>query len=123
MRQRRTSRGSRGNLTRGRLPRRERKAKEAELVQWRLRLAASTQTLADLRTPEVTRIDGAEAKVTSRLAGLKQAQQQRATFFAAHTEAARRLDRIDSEVQALDVVVEGPTRGTPLGGGRMVDPP
>jgi hypothetical protein len=109
-----------GNLTRGRLPRRERREKEAELVRWRLRLAASTQTLDDLRTPEVTRIDGAEAKVTGRVVGLKEAQQQRADFFAAHPDAARRLDRIDREVQALDVVVEGPTRGER---GRVADPP
>jgi len=113
----------RGNLTSGRVPRRERRTKEAELVQWRLRLAASTQTLDDLRTPELKRIDGAEAKVTSRLAGLREAQLQRADFFAVHPEVARRLDRIDSEVQALDVVVEGPTRGAHMERGRMDDPP
>ncbi len=111
----------RGNLTSRRLPRRDRREKETELVRWRLRLAGATQTLDDLRTPERKRIDAAEAKVTSRLAGLQEAQQQRADFFATHPEAARRLDRIDGEVRALDVVVEGPARGTHSERGRAGD--
>jgi len=113
----------RGNLTSRRLPRRERKEKETELAQWRLRLAGATQTLDDLRTPELKRIDGAEAKVTSRLAGLYETQQHRAKFLASHPEAARRLDRIDGDVQALDVVVEGPARGTRLERGRVGERP
>ena len=108
----------RGNLTSRRLPRRE---KETELVRWRLRLAGSTQTLNDLRTLELKRIHEAEAKVTSRLGGLFEAQQHRADFFAGHPEAARRLDRIDGEVRALDVVVEGPARGTHSERGRAGD--
>ena len=113
----------RGNLTSRRLPRRERREKESDLVRWRLRLAGVTQTLDDLRTPERKRIDGAEVQVTSKLAGLHEAQQQRADFFATHPEAARRLDRIDCEVQALDVVLKGPARGTHLERGRMGDRP
>ena len=78
----------------GRMSRRERRTKDAELVQWRLRRAGSTQTPDDLRTPELERIDGAEAKVTSTLAGLYERQQQRADFYATHPEAARRPDRV-----------------------------
>ena len=52
------------------LPRRERRERETELVQWRFRLAGSIQTVEDLRTPELERIDRAEAKVTTRRAGL-----------------------------------------------------
>lgn len=111
------------DLANRRLPRRERRERETELVQWRFRLAGSTQTIDDLRTPELERIDRAEAKVTPRRAGLYDRQRQRAHWFASHPEAARRLDRIDREIQALDVIVEGPARATELERGQTRNRP
>jgi hypothetical protein len=112
-----------GNLDGRRLPRRERREKEGELARWRARLAGSARTVEDIHTPEAARIDGAEAKLTARLAGLHERQQQRVDWFAAHPEAARRLDRLDGEIHALDRVVEGQARGTDLGRGPMRDRP
>ncbi len=59
-----------GNLTRGRLPRRERREEESELARWRVRAAVAAKTLAEIRVPEQRHLDSDESKVGADLAGL-----------------------------------------------------
>jgi hypothetical protein len=92
-----------GNLTRGRLPRRERREKEAELARWRIRAAAAAKTLADIRMPQQRQLDRDEGKLGADLAGLHGQRNDRADWFARHPEAARRLDGIEREVETLNV--------------------
>lgn len=99
------------NLSRRRLPWRERREKETELAQWRPRLAASAKALDDIRTPERERLDKAEKTAVDRLGGLHEQREQRAVWFAGHPEAPRRLGDIDRAVDALNVAVEVPTAG------------
>lgn len=101
----------RGNLDGRRLPRRERREKETELVQCRARLVASIRTVDDIRTPESNRIDRAETMLTTKLAALEEQHERRNAWFTSHPEAARRLDRIDRAVEALSAEVDGPARG------------
>jgi conjugative relaxase-like TrwC/TraI family protein len=103
-----------GDLNNRRPPRRERREKETQLVQWHARLIASARTVQDIRTPEVKRIARAETHITGRLAGLHDQQERRADWMASHPEAARRVDRIDRELQALAVVLERPAKETDL---------
>jgi conjugative relaxase-like TrwC/TraI family protein len=97
-----------GNLTRGRLPRRERREKEAELARWRIRAAAAAKTLADIRMPEQRHLDRDERKVSADLASLHSQRDDRADWFARHPEAVRRLDAIEHEVETLNVGVDRP---------------
>jgi hypothetical protein len=111
-----------GNLDRRRLPRGEWRKRETELVQWRVQLPGAARTVDDIRTPERKQIDRDEATVASMLADLHDQRERRSDWFASHPEAARRLDRIDGEVQALDIVVEGLARGTLDGARRNAQP-
>ena len=72
-----------GNLDGRRLPRRERREKETQLVQWRARHLASARTVDDIRMPEGKRIDKAEAKVVGRLAGLYEQRELRGAWLTA----------------------------------------
>jgi hypothetical protein len=96
----------RGNLDGRRLPRRERREKEAELARWRVRHAAAAKTLDDLAAPERRRLARAEAGLASRLSGLHEQRQQRDSWFADHPEAARRLDSIERDVETLTADVD-----------------
>ena len=112
-----------GNLVGRRLPRRGRREKEAELARWRVRHAATAKALDDLVTPERRRLDKAEAKLADRLGGLDAQREQRADWFAANPDAARRIDGIERDVETLSVVVNrhgpvvnlgrGPSRNRP----------
>ncbi len=107
----------RGNLDGRRLPRRERREKEAELAQWRVRQAAAAKALDDLVTPERRRLDRAEAKLVDRLSGLHERREERDAWFARNPEAARRVDGIEHEVETLNAVVDPPTPAVSLGRG------
>ena len=103
-----------GNLAGRRLARRERRAKQMELAEWRARFSASVSTVDAIRTPERTRLDRGEAKVVARLAGLYEQRAVRNAWLSGHPEAAHRLAGIDREVEALDVVMGGPRAGHEL---------
>ncbi len=112
-----------GNLTSGRLTRRERREKETQLVHWRALLLASARTVDDIRTPEAKRIDDAVAKITSRIASLVEQQDQRSAWFTIHPGAAHRLDQLGARVQVLDATIEAPARGTQMQQGPTRDRP
>jgi DNA repair exonuclease SbcCD ATPase subunit len=106
-----------------RLSRRERRATEVELAQWRSRLTVAAKKLDDIRRLERSRLDKAEAKVTSRFVALYEQRDQRAAWSARRPEAARRLDGLDREVEALGAVVDGPVLGREQAQGPMRDRP
>jgi conjugative relaxase-like TrwC/TraI family protein len=112
-----------GNLASGRLPRRERREKEAELARWRVRHAAAAKALDSLVTPERRRLDKAEVNVTGRLSSLHEQRERRHSWFAGHPEAARRIDHIEREVETLNVVADHPGPGLAAGRGGSRDLP
>jgi hypothetical protein len=107
----------RGNLTSGRMPRRERREKEAELARWRARHAATANALGDLVAPERRRLDSAEAKITGQLSHLNEQQGQRDAWFARNPEAARRLNGIELDIETLDALAERAAAAMNLGRG------
>ncbi len=102
-------------LARGRLPRRDRRETEADLARWRSRLTAAAKRLDDISGPERRRLDQAEARLTGRLTGLYDQRDQRVEWLASHPEAARRLDSINQDVEALNRVMEGSPAGVERG--------
>lgn len=106
-----------------RLPRRERREKEAELARWRVRHAAAAKELDDLAAPERRRLDRAEANVTGRLSNLHGQRERRESWFAGHPEAARRLDSIERDVETLNLDVERPGLGVTARRGASRDLP
>ncbi|HWI04875.1 MAG TPA: hypothetical protein VNT52_13775, partial [Acidimicrobiales bacterium] len=112
-----------GSLDSRRLPRRERREKEAELARWRLRHAAAAKVLDDLVTPEHRRLDRAEAKLAGRLGGLGRSESSEPTGFADHPDAACRLDGIERDVETLSAVVHRHAPAVSLGRGPSRDWP
>ena len=112
-----------GNLTRGRLPRRERREKESELARWRIRAAAGAKTLADIRMPEERLLERDERKVDADLARLHSQRIDRSEWFASHPEAVCRLDGIEREVETLSVSADRSGAAVNLGRGAGLDRP
>ena len=122
-RPRRTSPVSGANLEGRRLPRRERREKEAELARWRVRYAAVAKGVDDLAAPERQRLDKVEANVTGRLSSLHEQRERRDSWFAGHPESARRLVSIERDVETLTVEVDRSSLGVTAGRGASRDLP
>jgi hypothetical protein len=95
------------NLAGRRLSRRERREKETDMAHWRPRLDAAAKALDDVRRPELSRLDRAQEEIGTRLAGLYERRDARLAWFAANPEAARRLNGIDQDIEALNIIVGG----------------
>ena len=86
----------------------------------RTRHAAANNALDDLVMPERHHLDKAEVQVTGRLNSLLQQRERRDSWFARHPGAARRIDTIKRDVEALDVVDDRPALGANVGEARRV---
>lgn len=111
------------NLAGRRLGRRERREKETELARWRRRLGRGEEGAGRRWRPELRRTDRAEKEITSHLNDLHRRRDERLAWFAGHPEAARRLERIDEDIGAMNVVVAGRGPGAELARGPMRDRP
>lgn len=86
---------------------------------WTLRPKA----LDDIRRPEVRLLEGAHEEISIRLVDLYERRDERVAWFAGHPEAAHRLDGLDHDIVALNVVVDPDGPGADLARGPMRDRP
>ena len=116
------------NLERSKQSRKERRGWRAEMAEWRQRVSVVVAEVESLRRPEVTRLDQAEDSIAERLAGLPDQRGVRQAWDDRHPEAARRLDSLTDEIDALDASldrsrdVQGRTRADGLPFGRYRPP-
>lgn len=90
-------------LVRSDASRNDRRRSRAELGEWRNRHGVSERHLAALTAPETSRLDDHDRQLTGRLVGLGQQQVEQGAWVAHHPEAARRLDLLRTEIEAIDV--------------------
>ena len=95
--------------------RKERKAWEADLEEWRRKLAAAARDLAEVSDPELTRLDKEEQGLQRRLTGLWSRREKYESWAARHPEAERRLEHLNAEIGPLDQILDrkGPGRDLP----------
>ena len=100
------------DLDRSDASRRDRRRLRSELGDWQERHGAARRQLAALVAPEAGRLDAEEEQLTGRLSGLRKQQVNRRDWVADHPEAARRLNQLASEIEALDERLQR-ARGVP----------
>jgi len=107
------------DLDRSNASRRDRRRSRAELEEWQERHRAVSRAVAATAAPEAARLDAEEDRLTGRLPELREQQANHRDWVAEHPEAARRLDGLSTEIQALDERLQRgrgvPTRGRGLG--------
>nr|MDQ3643682.1 hypothetical protein [Actinomycetota bacterium] len=90
------------DLDRSDASRRDRRRARTELGDWKERQRAASRAVGALAAPEVCRLDTEEDRLTGRLSGLSKQQAAHRDWIAEHPEAARRLNHLASEIEALD---------------------
>jgi len=82
--------------------RRDRRRTRAALEGWRERHRVTARELDSLLTPEAARLDAEETRLTGRLSGLREQESTYRDWIIRHPEAARRLDHLSRQIEALD---------------------
>ena len=90
------------DLSRSGTPRADRRRWRAELVGWQPRLAAANRAVADISTPEITRIAEEERNLEERLSDLWAQRETHQRWASEHPEAAHRLDYLAAEINSLN---------------------
>ncbi|MGH9278584.1 MAG: AAA family ATPase, partial [Acidimicrobiales bacterium] len=95
--------------------RRERSGWRRELPDWQRRHSTALRTVQAMVPPERARLDAEDQELTGRLDSLRTDQQHRQTWLDRHPEAARRLERLTAEIDAIDARLNPPavTRDLP----------
>ena len=71
--------------------------------------------MAATAAPEASRLDAEEDRLTGSLSGLRKQQADHRDWVAEHPEAARRIDDLGAEIEALDERLQR-SRGVPARG-------
>lgn len=108
---------------------RDRRRSRAELAEWQERQRAASRAVAATAGAEAARLDAEEDRLVGRLPELREQQANHRDRVAEHPEAARRLDDLAAEIEALDARrlqrgLDVPIRGMELGRpGSWTSPP
>ena len=96
-------------LDRPQTSRRDRRRSRVELAGWRERQRSTSRALAAVVAPEATRLDAEEKRLRAAL-GTRAQETNYRDWVDGHPEAARRLDQLATEIEALDERLQ-PSRG------------
>jgi conjugative relaxase-like TrwC/TraI family protein len=100
------------DLDRSDASRKDRRRYRVELADWQERQRAASRAVAALTAPEASRLVGEENRLTRRLSALCDQQANHRYWGAEHPEAARRLDGLARDIEALDERLQR-ARGVP----------
>lgn len=89
-------------VTRTEASRRARRRARGELAVWRDRQGVTAQGLASAVVPEKARLEAEETRLAERLPELRHQQTAHRDWLDQHPEAGRRLNRLATEIDALD---------------------
>ncbi len=92
--------------------RKDRRRSRSELGDWGARHGVAARELAAMTALEAARLDEQEHRLTGRLGELGQQQVDHGAWVDQHPEAARRLDLLTTEIDAIDVRLQR-DRGVP----------
>ena len=109
------------DLDRSDASRKDRRRARAELGDWQERQRTTSRAVEALAVPEASRLDAEESRLTGRRSALSMQQDIHRDWVAEHPEAARRLDHLARDINALDERLQR-GRGVPergLGRGRL----
>ena len=90
------------DLDRSHASRKDRRQSRTELADWQEREGAASRAVEALAAPEAARLDAEETRLTGRLSALGRQLVAHRDWAGEHPEAARRLDHLAGEIDALD---------------------
>jgi len=108
------------NLSEPRVLRKQRRAWNAALVEWRTDLASAARKVRELTAPELARLDKEEDGLQQRLSGLWNQRESYKSWASQQPEAERRLDYLTAEIGAVDDLAGRTQQGRTLP--RSLDP-
>ncbi|HWI04198.1 MAG TPA: hypothetical protein VNT52_10330, partial [Acidimicrobiales bacterium] len=103
-----------------RVLRKQRRAWNAALVEWRTDLASAARKVRELTAPELARLDKEEDGLQQRLSGLWNQRESYKSWASQQPEAERRLDYLTAEIGAVDDLAGRTQQGRTLP--RSLDP-